>query len=188
MEHDVIVVGAGHAAGELAARLRQDGYTGSIRLIGAEPHLPYQRPPLSKAYLAGSIKQDALLLRPAAFFDKHEIGFTGGHSVTKVDRAEHTLTLDDESKLSYRTLVFATGGRARRLICRGAELAGVFYLRTIDDVAHIRPKFVPGAHVVIIGGGYIGLEVAAVATKSGLHVTVLDRHGCYGRVHRCQIR
>jgi 3-phenylpropionate/trans-cinnamate dioxygenase ferredoxin reductase subunit len=174
MEYDVIVVGAGHAAGEFAARLRQDGYAGSIKLIGAEPHLPYQRPPLSKAYLSGQVESDSLLLRPETFFEKHGIGFTGGHTVTRVDRARCKVALDDGSTLIYKNLVFATGGRARRLTCRGADLEGVFYLRTIGDVAQLRPRFVSGARLVIIGGGYIGLEVAAVAAKHGLYVTVLE--------------
>ena len=174
MERGVIVVGAGHAAGEFVIRLRQSGYAGPVTMVGAERHLPYQRPPLSKAFLSGEIAEDALLLRPPAFFEQHAIGFLGGLKVERIDRGRHAIMLADGSELHYDKLVLATGGRARRLACPGKDLAGIYYLRTIDDVAGIREHFLPGARLVIIGGGYIGLEVAAVAAKRGLHVTVLE--------------
>lgn len=170
----VVVVGAGYAAGEFAIRLRQGGYAGPITMVGAEPHLPYHRPPLSKAFLAGQTDEAALLLRPAESYAKAEIGFLGGTTVTAIDRAARTATLQDGRTLPYDHLVLATGGRARPLPCPGGDLAGVHLLRTLNDVSAMRPRLAAGARLVIIGGGYIGLEVAAVAAKTGLAVTVIE--------------
>jgi 3-phenylpropionate/trans-cinnamate dioxygenase ferredoxin reductase subunit len=174
MSSGVLVVGAGQAAGEFAFRLRQAGYTGPVTLVGAEAHLPYQRPPLSKAYLSGEIQSEALMLRSDAAYAKADIGFIGSTHVTALDPSAHQITLQDGRKLPYEKLVLATGGRARRLSCPGHDLAGIYVLRTLDDVLAIRAHLKPGARLVIIGGGYIGLEVAAVAIKHGLVVTVLE--------------
>ncbi len=174
MTDGVVVVGAGQAAGELAFRLRQAGYTGRVTLVGAEAHLPYQRPPLSKAYLSGAVQAEALMLRSDAAYAKADIHFIGNTQVTTLDPTAHNVTLQDGRTLGYEKLVLATGGRARRLTCPGNNLAGVYVLRTLDDVLAIRAHFHPGQKLVIIGGGYIGLEVAAVAIKHGLVVTVLE--------------
>lgn len=174
MSAGVVVVGAGYGAGELAAKLRQGGYAGPITLVGAETHLPYHRPPLSKAFLAGETDEAALLLRPAAFYEKHGITVLLGRRVNAIDRAGHSVSLDDAKTLAYEKLVLATGGEARRLTCPGADLVGVYTLRGIDDVLAIRSELRAGQRVAIIGAGYIGLEVAAVARKHGLEVTVLE--------------
>ena len=174
MEPGVVIVGAGFAAGEFAIKLRNAQYPHPITMVGAEAHLPYHRPPLSKAYLSGAVDDAALLLRPDTAYAKADIGFRGNTQVTRIDRARHAIELADGSALPYARLVLATGGHARRLTCPGADLAGVLALRTLDDVLAIRARLQPGAELVIIGGGYIGLEVAAVAVKQGLNVTVVE--------------
>jgi 3-phenylpropionate/trans-cinnamate dioxygenase ferredoxin reductase subunit len=170
----VVVAGAGFAAGEFAIRLRQAGYTHPITLVGAEPHLPYHRPPLSKTYLAGAVTEDALLLRPEAAYTKANIAFRRRTTVTAINRQAKTAALSTGETLPYYHLVLATGGHARRLTCPGADLQGVLALRTLEDVAAIRAHLQPGKTLVIIGGGYIGLEVAAVAIKRGVAVTVVE--------------
>jgi 3-phenylpropionate/trans-cinnamate dioxygenase ferredoxin reductase subunit len=169
-----LIVGAGYAAGELAIKLRQGGYEAPITMAGAEAHLPYHRPPLSKSFLSGETAHDELLLRPEAIYTKSNIAFLPNTRVTAIDRAAHTATLHNGRALHYDKLVLATGGQARVLPCPGADLAGVHTLRTLDDVTAIRAYLTPGARLVIIGGGYIGLEVAAVAVKLGVEVTVIE--------------
>jgi 3-phenylpropionate/trans-cinnamate dioxygenase ferredoxin reductase subunit len=170
----VVIAGAGFAAGEFAIRLRQAGYTHAITLVGAEPHLPYHRPPLSKTYLSGAVTEDTLLLRPEAAYTRANITFRPRTTVTAIDRQAKAAVLSTGETLPYNHLVLATGGHARRLTCPGADLQGVLALRTLDDVAAIRAHLQPGKTLVIIGGGYIGLEVAAVATKHGVDVTVVE--------------
>jgi 3-phenylpropionate/trans-cinnamate dioxygenase ferredoxin reductase subunit len=174
MQGGVVIVGAGYAAGELAVRLRQSGYQGPVTMAGAETHLPYHRPPLSKGFLSGELPHEELLLRPEATYEKLEIGFLGGTRVAAIDRAGHTVAFEDGRTLPYGKLVLATGGHARRLSCPGADLDGVVTLRTLDDVLEIRARLRPGCRLVIVGGGYIGLEVAAVAVKAGATVTVVE--------------
>jgi 3-phenylpropionate/trans-cinnamate dioxygenase ferredoxin reductase subunit len=174
MTPGVVIVGAGTAAGELAIRLRQNAYPHPITMIGAEPHLPYHRPPLSKAYLSGTMTEAALLLRPAAAYEKADVTFIGGTAVASVDRAAQQVQLSSGAIMAYDRLVLATGGHARRLTCPGAALDGVLALRELDDVAAIRARLTPGHALVIIGGGYIGLEVAAVAIGQGVAVTVVE--------------
>ncbi|MEJ0048307.1 MAG: FAD-dependent oxidoreductase [Rhodospirillales bacterium] len=174
MQARVVIAGAGYAAGEFAVRLRQGGYAGAVTMIGAEPHLPYHRPPLSKTFLAGEAARDTLILRPEAAYEKLDIGVISGTTVTRIDRAAHQVQLSDLRAVSYEKLVLATGGRARPLACPGNDLAGLYTLRTIGDVDAIRAHFAHAKHLVIIGGGYIGLEVAAVAVKHGLVVTVVE--------------
>jgi 3-phenylpropionate/trans-cinnamate dioxygenase ferredoxin reductase subunit len=169
-----VIVGAGYAAGELAIKLRLAGYAAPVTMIGAETHLPYHRPPLSKSFLSGAVPAEELLLRPEATYTKNDVAFVGGVRVERVSRREHTVSLSDGRVVPYEKLVLATGGQARRLACPGAELAGVLTLRTLDDVLAIRAHLAPGKRLVIIGGGYIGLEVAAVAVKAGLAVTVVE--------------
>jgi len=174
MQNGVLVAGAGHAAGEFAIRLRQSGYTAPIRLIGDEQHLPYNRPPLSKAFLAGNVAADGLLLRSQAAYDRSSVTITLNSRVQQIDRAARTVTLHTGEVAGYDHLVLATGGRARRLTCPGADLAGIVTLRGIDDVEAMRQHIRPGRRLVIVGGGYVGLEVASVAVKMGLDVTVLE--------------
>jgi 3-phenylpropionate/trans-cinnamate dioxygenase ferredoxin reductase subunit len=143
-------------------------------LIGDEEYLPYQRPPLSKAFLAGSIEAERLHIKPQHFWAEHGIETRLGVRVTAIDRAARTVTLHDGTTLSYAKLVLATGSRVRELPIPGHELEGVHYLRTIADVQGIQPGFRAGQRLTIVGGGYIGLEVAAVAVKQGLEVTVVE--------------
>jgi 3-phenylpropionate/trans-cinnamate dioxygenase ferredoxin reductase subunit len=170
----IVIVGAGQAGGETAVALRQQGHTGRIVLIGEEPYIPYKRPPLSKAFLAGSITRESLYVVPQTTFDKAGIEFIGNTRVTRIDRAGKQVELADGRKLAYDKLALNTGGRARPLNLPGADKPNVFLLRTIADVDGIRPLFTAGKRVVIVGGGFIGLEVAAVAVKHGLHTTVLE--------------
>lgn len=178
MAHEITVIGAGHAAGELATALRQAGYAGAISLIGEEPYLPYQRPPLSKAFLAGEVDLESLLLKPQSTYDKADIVTLLGRRVERIDRSAHTLMLADGRELPYQQLVLATGGRPRRLPAIGIERAEIapnfHYLRTIDNVRRIQTHIQKGQRLAIVGGGYVGLEVAAVARKCGMQVTVLE--------------
>jgi 3-phenylpropionate/trans-cinnamate dioxygenase ferredoxin reductase subunit len=173
-EAGVVIVGAGYAAGELAIRLRQNGYAHPVTIIGTEPHLPYHRPPLSKAFLAGEAAHDTLPLRPAEMYEKLGITVRGGQTVTGIDRPARTVALRSGEIVPYGILALATGGEARRLTCPGADLRGVHTLRTLDDSLAIGAELRPGRRIVIIGGGYIGLEVAAIAIKRGAVVTVVE--------------
>ncbi|MDZ4078885.1 MULTISPECIES: NAD(P)/FAD-dependent oxidoreductase [Hydrocarboniphaga] len=173
----VLIVGAGHAAGEMATALRMNGYKGPITLIGEEPHLPYQRPPLSKAFLSGDITHERLYVKGPAVYTNAAIDFIPNSRVTAIDKAAKTVTLEDGRTLSYSKLVLATGGRPRQLSLgdeRVNKAPNLHYLRTIGHVDNMREQFKPGNKLVIIGGGYIGLEVAAVARKKGIDVTVLE--------------
>ena len=173
-----IIIGAGHAGGELAIALRNEGWEGRILLLGEEAHLPYHRPPLSKAYLAGSVEKSSLSIRPQMAYDKANVEFIGGVRVSRIDRANQRLELADGSQLAYDKLAIATGGRPRPLSVPNAAVAercaNLHYLRTLDDVEQIRAQLAPGKRLAIVGGGYIGLEVAASAIAQGLQVTVLE--------------
>jgi 3-phenylpropionate/trans-cinnamate dioxygenase ferredoxin reductase subunit len=171
----LVVIGAGHAAGQLLSSLAQDGFPGSIAVIGDEPHPPYQRPPLSKKFLAGELALDRLYVKPAAFYEKIGARLILAARATGIDRQQHFVTLDSGEPLPYTTLVIATGSRPRLLSLPGAGPCDVLYLRTIADVEAIRARFAPGRRLVIVGGGYIGLELAAVAARSGLQTTVLEQ-------------
>ena len=174
MYERIIIVGGGQAAVQAIDTLRRKGFTGNIVLIGDEPWLPYQRPPLSKKYLAGVLERERLLLRPAHFYESHSIETRLGRRVEEISRREQRLRLDDGSTVVYDALLLATGSRARPLAAPGTDLDGVYFLRTIADVARIRADWAPGRRLVIVGGGYIGLEVAATARELGLEVTVLE--------------
>ncbi len=170
----VVVVGAGQAGASLVAKLRNLGYDGKITLIGAEPVPPYQRPPLSKAYLLGEMALERLFLRPESFYADQKVTLRLGAPVGSIDRIAQTVMLDDET-LPYDALVLTTGSHPRRLPdVIGGALPGVHVVRDLADVDAMGPEFVPGRRVVIVGGGYIGLEAAAVAAKKGLDVTVLE--------------
>lgn len=173
-----IIIGAGHAGGELAIALRNEGWEGRILLLGEEAHLPYHRPPLSKAYLAGSVEKSSLSIRPQMAYDKANVEFIGGVRVSRIDRANKRLELADGSQLAYDKLAIATGGRPRPLSVPNSAVAercaNFHYLRTLDDVEQIRAQLAAGKRLAIVGGGYIGLEVAASAVAQGLQVTVLE--------------
>lgn len=170
----VVIVGAGQAGAALAARLRASGHDGPITMIGDEPAPPYQRPPLSKAYLLGEMEAERLWLRAPDFWADNRITLRLGQPVTAIDTGAHTLRLGNET-IAYDELALTTGSTPRRLPATiGGDLAGVFTVRTLADVDAMRAEFIAGRRVVIVGGGYIGLEAAAVAAKLGLKVTVLE--------------
>ena len=171
---DVIIVGAGHGGAQVAVSLRQLGFDGSILMIGREPEIPYERPPLSKEYLAREKSFERLCIRPAQFWADKAIEMILGTEVTAVDAAARTVTLSDGRQLGYGDLVWATGGDPRRLSCPGADLAGVHGVRTRADADAIMTELETVRDVVVIGGGYIGLEAAAVLTKFGKKVTLLE--------------
>ena len=170
----IAIVGAGQAGAALAARLRALGHKGPVTLIGAEPAAPYQRPPLSKAYLLGDMPLDRLLLRAPEFWAAQDIRLVTGVAVTALDPVARTLTMGAEV-LHWDQLALTTGAQVRRLpAAMGGDLAGVHYVRTLADVDGMAPEFTAGRRVLIVGGGYIGLEAAAVAAKKGLHVTLVE--------------
>ena len=171
---DVVIVGAGHAGSQTAIALRQRKFAGSIALVGAEPDLPYERPPLSKDYLAGDKPFDRILLRPAGFWDERAITLRLRETVSAVDPLAQVVTTAAGDRISYGTLVWAAGGSPRRLSCQGHHLAGIHSVRTRADVDRMIAELPGVTRVVVVGGGYIGLEAAAVLTKLGRHVTVLE--------------
>lgn len=170
----IVIVGAGQAGFETAIQLRKLGHPGRVLILGDEPHLPYKRPPLSKAYLAGTLPLDSLYLMPRPNLEKVGIEFRGDARVTAINRAGKSVRLESGESIVYDQLVLATGGRARPLTVPGADRPNVLLLRTIADVDRIRQLSASGKRVVIAGGGFIGLEVAAVCIKLGLRVTVLE--------------
>ncbi len=170
----MVIIGAGHAAGQAAASLRQEKYTGPITIIGDEAHVPYQRPPLSKAYLSGAQEVDRVYLRPEKFYQDKDIDLKLSTRATAINADAKTVELEDGAKIEYDKLLISTGSRPRMLSIPGSDLGGIHYLRTIDDVDGIRAEMREGANLVIVGGGYIGLEVAAVGVEQGLNVHVLE--------------
>jgi len=169
----VLIAGAGHAGFQLAASLRQHGYGGRVCLINDEAHLPYQRPPLSKAYLKGEGRPDSLMFRPDKFFRDQTIELIGDRAVS-IDRAAHKLLLASGASLDYGHLVLATGARNRLLDIPNANLADVRYLRILDESEVLRQRIASCRHVVVIGAGFIGLEFAATARIKGLEVDVVE--------------
>jgi 3-phenylpropionate/trans-cinnamate dioxygenase ferredoxin reductase component len=170
----VAIVGAGQAGLQVAASLREQRFEGRVVLIGDEPYLPYQRPPLSKGYLLGDVSESQVSLRPQAFFDKQRIELITGKRAVAIDRARRLVGLADDSVIEYDQLVLATGARNRPLPVPGADLGNVFFLRTLDEAIALKCKLATAKNAVVIGAGFIGLEFAASAAKSGLNVTVLD--------------
>jgi 3-phenylpropionate/trans-cinnamate dioxygenase ferredoxin reductase subunit len=165
----------GHGGAQAAIALRQNGFAGSILVIGREPELPYERPPLSKEYLAREKTFERIMIRPAAFWEDKAVEMALGHEVVAVDPDARVLRTADGATVSYGDLIWATGGDARRLSCAGHDLAGVHGVRTRADADRLMAELDAGAkRAVVIGGGYIGLEAAAVLTKFGAHVTLLE--------------
>ena len=171
----IVIAGAGHAGGSAAAFLRQFGWTGKITLIGEEPLPPYQRPPLSKAWLKGETNADSLALRPLKFYADNGIDLRLGQRVTRIDRPARTVMLDSGDRLGYDHLILALGSRLRKLPVPGVDLPGVLELRTAADADRIKGALKPGMRLAVVGGGYIGLEVAASARGLGVSVTVIER-------------
>ena len=174
MSKKCLIIGASHAAAQIVPSLRKEGWEGDIVLIGDEPHLPYQRPPLSKTFLSGDKPVDELTIRPAAFYEKNRATFVNGR-VISINRKQRSVTLQDGQKYNYDKLVLCTGSRARKAELSGAELNGVHYLRNISDVEGIKQHVAKDKSAVIIGGGYIGLETAASLKKLGMNVVVLEK-------------
>jgi 3-phenylpropionate/trans-cinnamate dioxygenase ferredoxin reductase subunit len=174
MSERVVILGAGQAGAQVAISLRQFGFEGPITLLGDEPHLPYQRPPLSKGFMAGELPIERTYLRSEAYYPKARIDLRPGTLAISIERRDRRIVLADGDNLAYDHLVLCTGTRARRLGLPGEDLGGVFYLRTLDESRRIGEAVTPGCRAVIIGGGYIGLEVAASLRKRGAEVSVLE--------------
>lgn len=173
-QYDVLIVGAGHGGAQAAVSLRQHKFEGSIAIVGDEPELPYERPPLSKDYFSGERSFERILIRPAAFWAERKIDMLLSRRVAAVDPQAHRVTLSDGSTIGYGKMIWATGGAPRKLTCSGHDLAGVHAVRTREDVDRMLVEMDSTTNVVVIGGGYIGLEAAAVLSKFGKKVTVLE--------------
>ncbi|GAA1826546.1 FAD-dependent oxidoreductase [Pseudonocardia ailaonensis] len=172
--YDVVIVGAGHGGAHAAAALRQHGFAGSVAMVGDEPRLPYERPPLSKDYLSGETPFEQLLLHPPAFWQERDVEILTDRRVTTVDARAHRVRCDDGTVLEYGHLVWATGGTPRTLSCPGHDLGGVHTVRTVADSDRLRAELPAVTRAVVVGGGYIGLEAAAVLRAAGKHVTVVE--------------
>ena len=170
----MVIIGCGQAGGQAAASLRQEKYEGPITMIGQEPYIPYQRPPLSKQYLSGEQEKEKLSLRQESFYSEKEINLMLETSVLSLDPLKKKLQLENGETVIYDKLLIATGGRPRKLEVDGHTLKGIHYLRNIDDVDAIKTQMSTSQNLVIVGGGYIGLEVASVAIRKGLTVSVLE--------------
>ena len=174
MQFDVVIVGAGHGGAQVAVMLRTQKFAGSIAIIGDEPDLPYERPPLSKEYFAGDKDFERILLRPARYWDERAVTMLLGQRVMAVDPAAHSVTTDDGQTVGYGKLVWATGGSPRMLPIPGGDLPGVQGVRTRADADAMKAASETAGQIVVIGGGYIGLEAAAVLRKAGKKVVLLE--------------
>jgi len=170
----IAIVGAGQAGFQVAASLRDLHFDGRIVIVGDESHAPYQRPPLSKAYLLGEVTDTQVALRPNTFYAQHGIELITGRRAVAIDRTRRMLGLEDDSVIQYDHLVLATGARNRPLPVPGADLPGVFFLRTLDEASALRDRMATAKKAIVIGAGFIGLEFAASAAKMGIAVTVID--------------
>ena len=174
MHFDIVIVGGGHGGAQAAIALRQRKFEGSIALVGEDPEIPYERPPLSKEYLAGEKTFERILISSASFWQKRNISMLTGRKVTAVNPTAHLVTTQDGATIGYGELVWAAGGYARKLTCSGHDLRGVHSVRSRTDVDRMIVELATTRRVCVIGGGYIGLEAAAVLTKLGKQVTVLE--------------
>jgi 3-phenylpropionate/trans-cinnamate dioxygenase ferredoxin reductase subunit len=173
-KYDVLIVGAGHGGAQAAIALRQRKFEGTIAIIGEEPEIPYERPPLSKDYFSGEKSFERILIRPAAFWEERTVAMLTGQRVVTVDPDAHSVTTEAGETIGYGELIWATGGHARKLTCTGHDLIGVHSVRTRADVDRMMGELETTTRVAVIGGGYIGLEAAAVLAKLGKNVTVLE--------------
>ncbi|MDB5680311.1 MAG: NAD(P)/FAD-dependent oxidoreductase [Sphingomonas bacterium] len=173
-QYDVLIIGAGHGGAQAAIALRQAKFAGSIAIIGDEPELPYERPPLSKEYLSGEKTFERILIRPESFWRDREVKMLLGQRVASVDAAAHRVSTETGVDMGYGILVWATGGRARRLSCEGHDLIGVHTVRTRADTDRLSAELASVERIVVVGGGYIGLEAAAVLRKFGKAVTMVE--------------
>ncbi len=173
----VVIIGAGHAGGAAAAFLRQFGFEGQVRVIGEEPVAPYQRPPLSKAWLKGDCDAEALLIKPLPFYAGNGIDLRLNTTAVSLDPRTRSIALSDGSSLAYDHVILATGARARKLNAPGSDLRGLIYLRAIADAEHLKSRLTAGVRLAVIGGGYIGLEAAASARALGADVVVIEAMG-----------
>lgn len=174
MSDNIVIIGAGQAGCQAVESLRKEGFTGPITMIGDEAYPPYQRPPLSKAYLLGTFERERLFLKGDSYYPEAGCELIVNTTVKAIHRADRQVELADGRKLPYDKLLLATGARVRKLRCPGAGLPGIHYLKTIADVDGLQAAFTPRKRIAIVGGGYIGLEVAAVGAKRGLDVTVFE--------------
>ena len=174
MSGPVVIIGAGQTAAQAVTTLRAKGFDGPIVVFGDEPHPPYQRPPLSKAFLSGEMSADRLELKGTHFYEQHNVELRLGTRVVRLDPRERKVELSGGASVAYDSVLIATGARARRVPIPGAELQGVHFIRGIDDAGRLREALRPGVRLVIVGGGYIGLEVAAKARQLGTAVTVVE--------------
>ena len=172
-----VIVGAGLAGAKAAEALRDQGYDGTITLVGDEQHRPYERPPLSKEYLQGKAERETIFVHPQAWYADNQVELRLGSPVTGIDRAAHEVTLADGSRVGYAKLLLATGSAPRRLTVPGADADGVLYLRRVGDSDQIRTAFQTASRVAVIGAGWIGLETAAAARAAGAEVTILEAAG-----------
>jgi len=173
-QYDILIVGAGHGGAQAAIALRQGKFEGTVAVIGDEPELPYERPPLSKEYLAGDKSFERILIRQPAFWEERQVAMLPGRRVVAVDPEAHRVTTTDGAEMGYGKLIWATGGHARRLSCDGHDLAGVHTVRTRADADRMIAELPDVINAVVIGGGFIGLEAAAVLAKFGKNVTLLE--------------
>lgn len=171
---DVLVVGSGHGGTHAAAALRKRGFSGTIAIASAEDEPPYQRPPLSKGYLSRELDRERILMRPAGFWSERQVALLGGRQVTRVRPREREVSTTDGARIGYRSLVWAAGSTARTLDCHGHQLAGIHTLRSRADADAVALELPNVSEVIVVGGGYVGLEVAASLTKLGLAVTVVE--------------
>ncbi|ATE65232.1 FAD-dependent oxidoreductase [Rhizorhabdus dicambivorans] len=174
MQENVVIVGGGQAAAQAVTNLRSDGFEGSITLVSDEAYHPYQRPPLSKKMLAGEVAADRLLLKPPRFYEQNGVDVRLNTRATAIDRENHMVVLADAPAIPFGKLLLATGSRPRPIPVSGADLPGIFYLRSLADVSALRPELSAGSKLVIVGGGYIGLEVAAIARSLGVEVHLVE--------------
>jgi NADPH-dependent 2,4-dienoyl-CoA reductase/sulfur reductase-like enzyme len=174
MTHGVVVIGAGQAGGRAIEALRGNGYEGPVTLIGTEPHLPYERPPLSKDMLLGTTPERIDWVRPADWYDTNHVSLRLGATATRIDRDHHRVMLHDESEIAYDALILATGATPRALPVAGGDHPRCFTIRTLEDSRALRQYLQPGARIVVIGAGFIGLEAAAAARRLGCEVVVLE--------------